>query len=54
MNYQQLMLLPEGKSICDFFDDEQSYQTFSDDIKQLLGIDNQLLSRFKPLMFCHC
>ena len=47
---QQHLLLPEGKSLKDFFESEEEYQSFGKRIKSTFDIDIEYFSRFKPFM----
>jgi len=48
--YQQHLMLPEGKVLSDFFSNPQEYRNFSDKVKNDYGIETEQFSRFKPFL----
>ena len=48
--YQQSMMLPNGKELKNFFENEQDYQVFSEKLKKQTGIDANLFQGLKPLI----
>lgn len=48
--YQQHLMLPEGKTLRDFFPDEQVYTAFCKQLNDRYGIDATPFVRFKPFM----
>lgn len=47
---QSHLMLPEGQTLKDFFDNEEEYQNFAKQIKAQHDIDVEFFSRFKPFM----
>lgn len=50
IEYQKSMMLPEGKVLKDFFENEKDYQTFSDKLKEQLDIDLAFFQHLKPFI----
>lgn len=48
--YQQSMMLPKGKELKNFFENEHEYQVFSEKLKKHTGIDANLFQSLKPLI----
>lgn len=48
--YQSSMMLPAGKQLSQFFNDEKDFQDFSARLKNLVGIDASLFQQLKPLI----
>ncbi len=51
LSYQQQLMLPQGESIRDYFQDEDAYTRFGEFVKKNLGMDIAMMTQFKPFMF---
>lgn len=47
---QQQMMLPEGASLKDYFNSEEEYKSFAENVKKEFEIDVNFFSKFKPFM----
>jgi len=48
--YQDHMMLPEGKELKNFFQSEEEYKTFVHDATKLLGMDIEPFTKLKPFL----
>ena len=48
--YQEHMMLPEGKELKNFFQSEEEYKTFVHDATKLLGMDIEPFTKLKPFL----